>query len=1243
MPPKKTPTGLASQKSLLPLAANGATPASSRVPVAAPPLPASDAVEPLWTPTSHPRELFPEWPSAAALAAENWGSAESPFDDPLPLSELFLPLHDGAGEIVWKRPSQFLPLIVDRAPATPLAPVAHEPKAPPVKKGAAPAAKKAAPEPEPAKKAPPPKHAHVFYVDPHHDATVPSLQAAVTTAAGSYPHPSATTATGAQSALPTSSADPAHRSHRIPRDFRRLWSAAELEELAKWRLEEARIERETQQRERVYMGFEDAIAYIVNERPRGFAAEQDVDADDLVDDGQDDDDDGDEPDGAGGSPADALSNDSSPWGVVPPPRIGVAPNAVCKPEVPHGDVVHGAMAALVRTVEQLFAGWSGSGSADDAGASFLWRAIHPQDALGTPVYNAGGKYAVKLFVLGRWRRVDVDDRLPVDADDNVVCLASSMRSEIWPSLLAKALLKVLHWLFGGAVDTAEASGETRALRFVNAVFVPGEHLHDESFDSATDAYDEQQDGADSVASDVAGLSPQSAPMTPRALVCCTSARGAAALCPGEAALVMAVVGDTDSATLKFASLKGATSVPEEQIATDHLAFLLVHPPFRSSDVLVQQWTATPSESAAGEAPSLRRWTPFANPGTQFVLVAMPQQPAAQSAVEVVFTLTRIPPSDASAELQDARLRAAAETAAFVPGMDPHGSVVLVNEPTRRTRSRPTAARELVIPPLSPTMSTRVLLPRRSDDERAVVVLRVHPQQSLCYGYGLQVEANVKVDFQDPSTCWRNVDNLQVVHSDGAYSVVPPDAWTVLVKHAVELTPPPHADSSAVGTHPSALDLYVDLRVADAALVPFVHVAVVNDVTGAVTPLGSLCAAVSLPVGDDPAAPHAFTVLVDCAPRGRHAPAGTWHLTLGSSWQFTASAAHPMKLTAFEGRYAANKPLLLFRDVLVAPVQALYTSFELQLLGDDNDDNDNDDELADALVVKLEVIDAASEQLVSEASATRAVRLLQLPRRPHWAADARYILQGSLDRARCVVPAALSSARPFRDSVGSVAPTEESVVEHDSGDAEPPAPIVVSARAPSSVRWRLNCWSGDDVRLDVDRAKENRFEAIRAAWADAARERPAATHAAVSRLLFLGCLDAADARIRHDGVSDELAARVKARFEWVAAATAAGARVGGGAYLERRVRDSVAADAPERLKTLDECRDDERGLREAIDTAHTCRATTRNARANAREQRAREVNELVQSVREQRAAAVRARAKLWQQRDASARRHTESAA
>ncbi|CBZ29484.1 putative calpain-like cysteine peptidase [Leishmania mexicana MHOM/GT/2001/U1103] len=82
---------------------------------------------------------------------------------------------------------------------------------------------------------------------------------------------------------------------------------------------------------------------------------------------------------------------------------------------------------------------------------YLWELVYPH-APGTchPVYNPFGKYAVKLFVDGAYRKVLVDDCLPVDVLGRPL-LSTTSRKELWPCLIAKAVLKAL-----GAVSGVQA-------------------------------------------------------------------------------------------------------------------------------------------------------------------------------------------------------------------------------------------------------------------------------------------------------------------------------------------------------------------------------------------------------------------------------------------------------------------------------------------------------------------------------------------------------------------------------------------------------------------------------------------------------------------------------------------------------------------------------------------------------------------------------------------------------------------
>jgi calpain-7 len=69
--------------------------------------------------------------------------------------------------------------------------------------------------------------------------------------------------------------------------------------------------------------------------------------------------------------------------------------------------------------------------------------IFPQTPRGVPTVSPSGKYLVKLFFNGVYRKVVIDDRLPVVAHSKrLLCSASRDPSELWVSLVEKAYMKL---------------------------------------------------------------------------------------------------------------------------------------------------------------------------------------------------------------------------------------------------------------------------------------------------------------------------------------------------------------------------------------------------------------------------------------------------------------------------------------------------------------------------------------------------------------------------------------------------------------------------------------------------------------------------------------------------------------------------------------------------------------------------------------------------------------------------------
>lgn len=76
------------------------------------------------------------------------------------------------------------------------------------------------------------------------------------------------------------------------------------------------------------------------------------------------------------------------------------------------------------------------------------RRIYPQDENGTPIYNPSGKYWVKLYHMGEERKVEIDDKFPVNKFTFHPLLPQcSSEYELWPLILTKSILKLFSYKY----------------------------------------------------------------------------------------------------------------------------------------------------------------------------------------------------------------------------------------------------------------------------------------------------------------------------------------------------------------------------------------------------------------------------------------------------------------------------------------------------------------------------------------------------------------------------------------------------------------------------------------------------------------------------------------------------------------------------------------------------------------------------------------------------------------------------
>ena len=71
----------------------------------------------------------------------------------------------------------------------------------------------------------------------------------------------------------------------------------------------------------------------------------------------------------------------------------------------------------------------------------IWHNIYPQKD-NFPIFSPTGRYMIKLYFMGKPRKIEIDDSIPCNGDDEYILPFCGSIEEIWPALFTKALIKL---------------------------------------------------------------------------------------------------------------------------------------------------------------------------------------------------------------------------------------------------------------------------------------------------------------------------------------------------------------------------------------------------------------------------------------------------------------------------------------------------------------------------------------------------------------------------------------------------------------------------------------------------------------------------------------------------------------------------------------------------------------------------------------------------------------------------------
>lgn len=297
------------------------------------------------------------------------------------------------------------------------------------------------------------------------------------------------------------------------------------------------------------------------------------------------------------------------------------------------------------------------------------------------------------------------------------------------------------------------------------------------------------------------------------------------------------------------------------------------------------------------------------------------------------------------------------------------------------------------------------------------IYRVLPKQEI--GYLLSVHSTVPVLLLDVMDHWKSTLGLVVSDSTTEYKSFPADQWTVLCRYRFTVTEEEYVK--------------VLLHLEDPEIRDFVTMYTIDHDTCKCTRHDLLETGIQFSTNTS-----GYSIVAIARHRKLPVPAGKVRILLGAKTESIRDVKKVSIATScFHGMYMPNNLAQCFRDILTVSNDIAGCCSTLRFYSP-----------YPSVVVKLDIIDIDTGEVVLSSSGQGCTYIYHLPKKSVEGDTVNYIVRGSYDRSKWLLPPKLTSLEPFH------------YIEHEQEGES------------STFEWHLSIVTASTITLCPDASKDN---------------------------------------------------------------------------------------------------------------------------------------------------------------------------